>query len=66
MMKSAISFYLVVYLMGKDYVFQIPLLALNIQDLNNNACNLSLLRVNALKNKIANKFNVLIKRFPLI
>ena len=63
MINSAISSYLVVYLMVKDYAFQIPLLALNIQDPNNNVCNLSLLRANALKNKIVNKFNVKIKRF---
>ena len=66
MINSAISSYLVMFLMVKDYVFQIPLLALNIQDSNNNACNLSLLRVNALKNKIVNKFNAKIKRFQLI
>lgn len=46
-------------------MFQIPLLVMNIQEPNNNANNLSLLKGNVRKKykQSVNKFNVKIKRF---
>lgn len=52
--------------MVKDYAFQILLSVLNIQELNNNVNNLSLLRVNVLRMQIVHRFNVKINKFQSI
>ena len=66
MISSVINFLLVAHLMVKDYAFQILLSVLNIQELNNNVNNLSLLRVNVLRMQIVHRFNVKINKFQSI